>query len=86
MCRRSYFSHRDPEGGRPWTRLKRAGARFSAAAENIAKGYATALAAHQGWMQSPGHRQNRLDSRYRRVGVGVYRCGQTLYWTELFLR
>ena len=26
----------------------------------------------EGWISSPGHRENMLDSKYRRIGVGVY--------------
>ena len=70
----------------PWDRLKAAGARFRAAAENIAAGYRTAASVHHGWMTSPGHRKNRLNPIYRRAGVGIYNCGGTLYWTELFMK
>jgi len=86
MCRRRYFSHVSPEGAQPWHRLKRGGARFKAAAENIAVGYRSPKAVHHGWLKSPGHRANRLNGKYRRVGVGLYMCGDTPYWTELFMR
>jgi uncharacterized protein YkwD len=86
MCKRRYFSHVSPEGSQPWHRLKRGGARFKAAAENIAVGYRTPEEVHHGWLKSPGHRANRLNGKYRRVGVGLYMCGDTPYWTELFMR
>ena len=86
MCQRRYFSHASPEGTRPWHRLRRAGARFRAAAENIAAGHRTARNVHHGWLASPGHRKNRLNPRHRRIGVGLHMCGDTPYWTELFMR
>ena len=86
MCRRRYFSHISPEGRQPWDRLRSAGARFQAAAENIAMGYRTPEEVHRGWLDSPGHRANRLNPAYRRAGVGLHRCGDMIYWTELFMR
>jgi uncharacterized protein YkwD len=87
MCRRNYFDHVSPEGKQPWDRLRALGAKFSAAGENIAAGYPSAATVHQGWLDSPGHRKNRLSSNYGGVGVGVYRCDNNkLYWTEVFVR
>ena len=53
-------------------------------AENIAYGYRTAKAVHDGWMNSSGHRNNRMNSRYSTYGVGVHKNGNTLYYTERF--
>jgi uncharacterized protein YkwD len=44
--------------------------RFSAAGENLALA-PTIQIAHDGLMNSPGHRANILNARYRRVGLGV---------------
>jgi uncharacterized protein YkwD len=86
MCRQRYFDHAAPDGSRPWDRLRRGGVRFRSAAENIAVGYTDPAEVHDGWMHSPGHRRNRLRSRYKRAGVGLYLCnGRTAYWTEVFL-
>jgi len=54
-------------------------------AENIAYGYPTAAAVHRGWMESEGHRNNRMNSGYTRYGVGVYEQDGTLYYTERFV-
>ena len=86
MCERRYFSHVSPEGKQPWDRLRGAGARFGTAAENIAVGYRTPAQVHRGWLDSPGHRRNRLHPHYTRAGVGVHRCNGVLYWTELLTR
>jgi Cysteine-rich secretory protein family len=53
-------------------------------AENIAYGYPTPAAVHDGWMNSEGHRANRMNSRYTTYGVGVFEQGNTLYYTERF--
>jgi uncharacterized protein YkwD len=53
-------------------------------AENIAYGYPDAAAVHDGWMNSEGHRDNRMNSRYTRYGIGVYQQGNTLFYTERF--
>jgi uncharacterized protein YkwD len=86
MCLRRYFSHTNPDGKQPWHRLRAGGVKFRAAAENIASGQRTAREVHLDWMQSPGHRRNRLNRRYRRAGVGLYMCGSMPYWTEVFMR
>lgn len=38
----------------------------------------------QGWMNSPGHRENMLDSRWSQAGVGVYVGDETVYMTIVF--
>jgi uncharacterized protein YkwD len=86
MCQRHFFDHVSPEGKQPWDRLRAAGARFTAAGENIAVGYTTAQAVHQGWLASPGHRANRLKPTYTRTGVGLYHCGNVPFWTEVFMK
>ena len=86
MCLRRFFSHQNPDGKSPWQRLRAFGIKFRGAAENIAQGQRTARQVHLDWLSSPGHRRNRLDRRFRRAGVGLYMCGTTPYWTEIFLR
>ncbi|MFH2005276.1 MAG: CAP domain-containing protein [bacterium] len=86
MCLRRFFSHRNPDGKQPWHRLKAGGVRLRAAAENIASGQRSALEAHNDWLGSPGHRANRLNGSYSRMGVGVYNCAGVPYWTEVFVQ
>lgn len=53
--------------------------------ENIAWGQRSAAEVHQGWMNSPGHRDNRMSSRWSEYGVGVCENGSgRLYFTERF--
>ena len=55
---------------------------WSSHGENIAWGYPTASAVMQGWMNSPGHRANILNSTYTRMGVGYVASGN--YWVQIF--
>ena len=74
MFRLGYFAHESPTAGSPFDRMVTAGAKFSTAGENLA--YAPNLeTAHRGLMNSPGHRENILQPRYRRVGIGVAQSG-----------
>ncbi len=55
-------------------------------AENVAMGYSSPAAVHDGWMRSSGHRANILKPDHNRVGVGVWRDGQgRLWWTARFM-
>jgi uncharacterized protein YkwD len=72
MFERSYFSHISPVTGSPADRITRAGIMPRLLGENLA--YApNVLIAHEGLMNSPGHRENILRPQYGRVGIGVIR-------------
>lgn len=74
MFRRGYFSHYTPDGLSPFDRMKNAGILYTAAGENLA--YAPNVqVAHQGLMNSPGHRANILSKDFGRVGIGVIEAG-----------
>lgn len=57
---------------------------WSSIAENVGVG-PTVPAVHDAFMNSPGHRSNILDSRFRWLGVGVVSGGGRLFMTENFL-
>lgn len=70
MFKRGYFSHVDPDGNDPFARMQKAGIAFILAGENLA--YAPSLAfAHNGLMNSPGHRANILNQDFGKIGIGV---------------
>lgn len=74
MFARGYFSHYTPEGLSPFDRMDNAGIEYRAAGENLA--YAPNVEiAHQGLMDSPGHRANILSDKYGQVGIGVMDAG-----------
>lgn len=70
MFEKGYFSHYNPEGESPFDRMKKKGITFLAAGENLALAPNVVLA-HQGLMNSPGHRANILSADFGRVGIGV---------------
>ncbi len=80
----NYFSHTSPVYGSPFQMMKSFGIRYSAAAENIAKGQRTPQAVVNSWMNSSGHRANILNSTYTKIGVGYVADGN--YWTQMFIR
>ena len=75
MVDEHFFAHDSLDGRSPFDRMKAAGFKGGAMAENIAVGYSSAAAVVTGWMNSPGHRQNILNCTYTMIGIG-YDSGQ----------
>lgn len=76
MVQRNYFSHRtkgkNEDAG---ARLKRFGYRWRLYGENISGGNGAKGSPKnvmRRWMNSPGHRANILDRRFREIGIGTY--------------
>ena len=68
----STMGHTDMNGGRLKDRLAKAGIGYTALCENVDAGYHTAEEALGGWINShEGHRENLLNSRCTRLGVGA---------------
>jgi uncharacterized protein YkwD len=64
-------------------RLAEVGARFGAIAENIAVG-SNPQTIHDGWMHSPGHRNNILNPRMTAVGIAAVRTNAGLFAVQDF--
>ncbi len=86
MVSKNYFSHTSPSGGTMTSRVKATGYVYSAIGENIAAGKNTANATMNQWMNSPGHRANILNPKYRELGVGYAPSNDQYryYWTQVF--
>lgn len=82
MFKRGYFSHYNPEGKSPFDRMDEARISYLAAGENLALAPNVTLA-HQGLMNSPGHRANILSPDYGKVGIGVIDGGM---YGEMFVQ
>lgn len=82
MFGRGYFSHYNPDGQSPFDRMEKAGIHFLAAGENLALAPNISLA-HQGLMNSPGHRANILSADFGQVGIGVIDGG---IYGEMFVQ
>lgn len=65
-----YFSHVNPEGLDAGDRLDNAGIQYTVAGENLAYA-ADVINAHQGLMNSPGHRRNILEPSFGHIGIGI---------------
>jgi uncharacterized protein YkwD len=84
---RDFFSHTNPDGDGPGDRIAAAEISHAGWGENIAWGYASPQAVMDGWMNSPGHRANILNSAWTHVGIGVHAPGVGgPWWTQVFLR
>jgi len=78
------FSHTRPNGSSFSSALTESGISYRGAGENIAYGQSSPEVVVNGWMNSPGHRANILNSSFIKIGVGYYQAGGVNYWTQLF--
>lgn len=70
MVANNYWSHITPDGKEPWVFIQNAGYSYNKAGENLAYGFATSADTVIGWMNSPTHKANMLDSAFTEVGFG----------------
>jgi len=69
-----YFAHESPSGIGVADLAERAGYEFILIGENLALGnFKDDQALVQAWMDSPGHRENILNVKYKDIGVSVIR-------------
>ncbi|MBI5621487.1 hypothetical protein HY933_01305 [Candidatus Falkowbacteria bacterium] len=71
MAAKGYFSHTAPNGDKPWVWLNGVGYQYYAAGENLAMDFSSGASVHLAFMNSPSHRKNIMNPRYREIGVGV---------------
>lgn len=89
MAREDFFSHTSPDGTTPAQRVRDGGIFYIVVGENLFRSSNISNpvpSAVQGWMESPGHRQNILHAVFTETGIGVWREGNRYYITQLFLR
>ncbi len=85
MAEQDYFSHTNLEGQSPFDRMEEDQVAFQTAGENLAYGQLSSIFAHEGLMNSKGHRENILQSHYEHLGVGVaFNDKAQPYYTENF--
>ncbi|KGP90231.1 serine protease [Pontibacillus chungwhensis BH030062] len=86
MAVNNYFSHTNPEGQSPFDRMTEDGIAYRTAGENLAAGQSSSIFAHEGLMNSIGHRENILHKDFERLAVGVaFNEEAQPYYTENFL-
>lgn len=70
-----YWGHVAPDGRSPFHWLRVNGYSHSYAAENLAAGFETVQVLLEGWMESPGHRDNIVSPLYNECGVAIIEGG-----------
>ncbi|MBD1876998.1 CAP domain-containing protein [Nodosilinea sp. FACHB-131] len=94
MLARQFYDHVNPDGQDPSARYIAAGGQVGAG-ENIMQQKGTIPMAlslglveeyQQGWMESPGHRENLLTPRYTTFGYGIVASatGTEIYAVQMF--
>lgn len=89
MSSHNFFEHQGSDGSRVGDRASRVGYRWRAVAENIAIGAATPEAVVAGWLDSPGHCSNIMDTQYTEMGIAYLvnrKSDAGIYWTQVFAR
>ena len=90
MAEQKFFSHRGSDGSMVDNRADKLGImNWSAIGENIAflRGYEDAPKfAVERWLESPRHKENLLDKRWKETGMGVAILPDgTYYFTQVFI-
>lgn len=89
MAEKNFFSHTGADGSTLVDRVRAGQISYYVVGENLFKGTNVpqpAPSAVDGWLKSPGHRENILRSVFAETGIGVWKKGDTYYITQLFLR
>lgn len=85
MAENGYFSHISPTYGSPAEMMQAAGLRFKWWGENIARASSVTIA-HTAFMESKEHRDNVLSAGYTDIGIGVYKKGNRVYESQMFMK
>ncbi|MFX3675120.1 MAG: CAP domain-containing protein [Paenisporosarcina sp.] len=85
MATQNYFSHTNLQGESPFDRMNEDGISYRVAGENLAYGQSSSVFAHEGLMNSIGHRENLLKPEFALLGIGVaFNEENQPYYTENF--
>ncbi|ASN03618.1 CAP domain-containing protein [Virgibacillus necropolis] len=85
MAENQFFSHTNLQGQSPFDRMEEDEIAFTTAGENLAYGQFSSIFAHQGLMNSLGHRKNILHNGFTELGVGVaFNDNNQPFYTENF--
>ena len=92
MVRADMMSHQLPGEADLGERVSATGYSWTRVAENISAGYTTPEAVVEGWMNSPGHKENILNPEFIHIGIGYEYAPDKnnafddydVYWTQVF--
>lgn len=71
MIDKDYWAHVAPDGTQPWKFFNDFGYKYRYAGENLARDFSNAQSAVDAWMNSPTHRDNILNPKYKEIGIGI---------------
>lgn len=71
MFANNYWAHTSPTGTTPWDFFKAVDYHYSVAGENLARDFYDTESLMSGWMNSPTHKANIVNSKYQEIGIGV---------------
>lgn len=71
MVNRHYFAHNSPDGRTPWDFIVKEGYGYQTAGENLARNFTDLNKEEKAWMNSPGHRANILNPKFKEIGISV---------------
>src|SRR5699024_11233668 len=87
MKKNKYFSHTNLNSKNISGRMEEYNIDFITAGENLAFGQFSSIFAHQGLMNSLGHRKNIMNKNYHKLGIGIaFDENSQPYFTENFYR
>lgn len=87
MAENQFFSHTNLAGKSAADRMRDDQISFTSAGENLAYGQSSSIFAHQGLMNSRGHRENILQHSYTELGTGIaFGDDNQPFYTENFLK
>ncbi len=86
MAANQYFAHDAPDGTYPWKFFVDANYNFRFGGENLAIYFSDSGDVVKGWMNSPTHRENILDSRFEDIGVAFTAGNYKNYNTEYIVQ
>jgi hypothetical protein len=88
MIQEDYFAHDSPKGVTPWHWFNEVGYTFLYAGENLAINFTDSEAVNQAWLDSPKHKANLLDVKFKEIGIaaveGLHNGVDTIFVVQLF--
>src|SRR4030042_3524849 len=88
MISENYFSHTSPSGTTPWRWIEKEKYDYNYAGENLAMDFTSAEKMDRAWLESPTHRANMLNEKYKDIGVavktGVVNGHETIVVVQMF--
>ena len=71
MFENNYWAHTSPQGISPWNFFKDVDYQYSVAGENLAKDFYDTESLMTAWINSPTHKANIINTKYREIGIAV---------------